>query len=206
MGKHIIVAGNFASGKTTLTRALYERTNYTPFWEDPEARPFQVRFTEDMRRWVFANQIDFFTFRARQDFAIKQHSGICIQDGGLDQDMMFFTRHLFNQGVLDTLEYELCQRVYTMYRTLLVPPDLIIRLNASIATILERRAARARESDEKLVKQSELEALEVLLDEWMANVQNIPIIEVDTNHPDFPTSQQLEQLIEQITEHLGILE
>jgi deoxyadenosine/deoxycytidine kinase len=203
MGKHIIVAGNYAAGKTTLAKAICERTGYVPFWEEPEKRPFQTLFTTDLVRWSLANEIDFFTFRVRQELAIKQHAATCIQDGSLEQDMFVFARHLFNRGVLQPLEYELCKEVCATYRALLAPPDLIVKVNNSIATIVERRAVRARASDEKLVKQSEIENLELLVHDWIASIRDIPILEFDADDENFPQPERLEDLIKQIETHLA---
>ena len=204
MGKYIVIAGNYAAGKTTLTRALCERTGFVPFWEQPEKRPFQRKFTTNLGRWSLANQIDFFTFRAQQEIAIRQSPAICIQDGSLDQDMFVFTKHLFNRGVLDRLEYELCKQVYDTYRALLTPPDLIVNVKASIDIIMERRAARARASDEKLVKQDELEDLEALVNAWIATIDDTPIIEFDANDTNFPCPHQVKSLIQQIEAYLAL--
>jgi deoxyadenosine/deoxycytidine kinase len=203
MGKHIIIAGNYAAGKTTLMRAICERTGYVPFWEEPEKRPFQVLFTTDLVRWSLANEIDFFAFRARQELAIKQHPSTCIQDGSLEQDMFVFARHLFNRGVLQPLEYELCKEVCATYRALLAPPDLIVKVNNSVATIVERRAVRARASDEKLVKQSEIEDLELLVNDWITSINDIPILEFDADDDNFPQPERLGELIKQIETYLA---
>lgn len=200
MKKHITLVGNFASGKTTLAKALCKHAGYTPYWENPEERPFQKLFASNLQRWSFANQIDFFTFKAQQEMAMRDTGAICIQDGSLDQDMFVFTQHLLNTGILDSKEFALCEEVYKLYRQLLGQPDLIIRTIAPIPILLDRRTQRGRPTDETLITSDKLGEIEHLLDNWINHIEHVPVITFRTE--DY-SMEDVHQLIEQIDSHFA---
>lgn len=54
---HIAVAGNIGSGKTTLTKMLAKRYNWSPRFEPVEHNPYLDDFYRDMSRWSFNLQI-----------------------------------------------------------------------------------------------------------------------------------------------------
>lgn len=202
MKKQIILVGNFASGKTTLAKAVCEKTDYSPYWEDPVQRPFQEMFASNLERWSFANQIDFFTFKAEQEVAMSEKGTICIQDGSLDQDMFVFTQHLVNKGIMNLAEFNLCQEVYNLYRKSLAQPNLIIRTIVPIPTLLDRRIQRSRADDDVLILSDELEAIEELIDTWINSIETIPIIKFQTENY---TSADVDDLIQQIDDHFSTL-
>jgi hypothetical protein len=52
--KHVAVAGNIGSGKTTLTEKLAQNFKWEAQYEDVEGNPYLNDFYEDMPRWSFA--------------------------------------------------------------------------------------------------------------------------------------------------------
>ena len=56
---HIAIAGNIGSGKTTLTKMLAKRYNWSPRFEPVEHNPYLDDFYSDMSRWSFNLQIYF---------------------------------------------------------------------------------------------------------------------------------------------------
>jgi deoxyadenosine/deoxycytidine kinase len=144
MGKLISIVGNLGAGKTTLTKLLCENGPFIPYWERPEERPFQAEFTRDGRKWALANQMDFFLFRCTQESSIRQSNEIAVMDGGFDQDFHVFTCHIFNKGYISKEEFSICERFYRFTRSMLPPPDLMIRINIDSATLLRRRFLRGR--------------------------------------------------------------
>jgi deoxyadenosine/deoxycytidine kinase len=203
VGQHIIVAGNLGVGKTTLTKLLCERTSFIPYWEQPEKRPFQSEFSDNFQRWSLANQIDFLTFRGEQERIIRQGTATGIQDGSLDQDFHVFTKHLLNRGNLSLKEYHLYERVYSLFRHFLPPPDLIVRINAPIPSLTQRIEKRGRPTDTKIISAEELVDFELLLDDWLGNIYTPPVLAVDSHDNDPGFANSIDHLVATIEEILG---
>ena len=143
-------------------------------------RVFHERFACDPRRWSLANQIDFLVFRAEQELMIRQATTNGVQDGGLEQDFHMFTRHFFETGRLGQNEYDLCHRTYTLIRQVLPPPDVVIRVSASLPMLVRRRKGRGRLTDESFIGTDELPGFELLLDRWTQQIDKAPVINVDS--------------------------
>lgn len=77
---HIAVAGNIGSGKTTLTKMLAKRYNWSPRFEPVEHNPYLDDFYRDMSRWSFNLQIYFLNKRFKEVVEINQ-SDLIIVDG-----------------------------------------------------------------------------------------------------------------------------
>ena len=52
--KHIAVAGNIGSGKSTLTEMLAKHYGWEPRYEDVENNPYLNDFYADIPRWSFS--------------------------------------------------------------------------------------------------------------------------------------------------------
>lgn len=202
MKNHIVVIGNLGTGKSTLTRLIAQRTAYVPYWESPEQRPFQQRFSDDLSRWALANQLDFLVHRAEQEVSIKQSQAIAIQDSGVDQDFHVFTRYLYFKGYLDTASYDLCRDTYTLLRQVIRPPDLFIKVNAPVTAIAGRRAMRARETDDKINPVDDLPVLEGFLDQWM-EVNTVPVIQVASRDDDPTFSTSIDDILRDVQKSIA---
>lgn len=69
---HIAIAGNIGSGKTTLTKMLAQRYNWSPRFEPVEHNPYLDDFYNDMSRWSFNLQIYFLNKRFKEVVEISQ--------------------------------------------------------------------------------------------------------------------------------------
>ncbi len=198
MGKIISIVGNLGAGKTTLTRLLCTQGGFTPYWESPEARPFQAAFTTEPPRWALANQLDFFLFRCQQESQARQLPEIAVFDGGLDQDYHVFTRHIYNRGYLSPDEFALCQRFYTLARTLLPPPDLILHLQIDLPALLARRAARARPTVDQSFDPQQFIQIDALLDGWLADHTTSPVLRLPGQQETLASPDAIAALLQQI--------
>jgi deoxyadenosine/deoxycytidine kinase len=202
MGKIISIVGNLGAGKTTLTRLLCAQGGFTPYWESPEAHPFQRAFTADPPRWALANQLDFFLFRCQQEQLARQQDEIAVFDAGLDQDFHVFTRHIYHQGYLTQAEFDLCERFYRSARELLPPPELIIRIRVDMPTLVQRRALRGRNTYDQSLGAQELTGIEALLDEWLTGELVSPVLSFPSEKDIHVCDHEIDALIRQISERL----
>lgn len=201
MGKLIIVVGNTGVGKTTLTRQLCQQGGFVGGLEQQAERPFQQRFANDLTQYALPNQIDYLLLRAEQEQAVRQQPGMGIQDGGLETDFWLFTQRFYQKGYLDEAGYQLCARLYRLFRQQLPPPDLIIHLVAPLDVIAARYAQRNRPLE--IAQLEDLAALDALLTAWLTQMSAIPILTVDTAHEEPTYAHALTWLLPAIKARFG---
>jgi deoxyadenosine/deoxycytidine kinase len=198
MGKIISVVGNLGAGKTTLVKLLCEQGAFTPYWENPEEHPFQAAFTEDMKRWALANQLDFLLFRCKQEYLARSLSEVAMMDGGFDQDFQVFTKNLRNKDILNHSEFNICQDFYKYVRSVLPPPDLLIRVILDKPTLMRRRSLRGRNTVDEKFSQEVFTDLEMLLDDWLDGEITTPVMRFSFEKDIHYYTKKLDGLIRQI--------
>jgi deoxyadenosine/deoxycytidine kinase len=182
MGKLITVVGNSGVGKTSFTRQLSRHLPLVHALEQHAERPFQAGFARDLGRLALPNQVDYLLFRAEQELKIRRQAADGIQDGGLDEDFWVFTRLFFRKGYLSEPEFRLCERLYTLVRELLPPPDLVIYLTAPLDIIRGRFAQRNRSLE--IAQLPDLPEMEALLQSWLSRIDPDSLITVDASADD----------------------
>ena len=138
--RHIAVEGPIGVGKTSLARRLAERLGAEPLLEAPGENPFLARFYQDMARYALPTQLFFLFQRARQLEHLAQpdmFGRATVADFLLDKDP------LFARLTLSSDELALYQRIWDSVRPQAPAPDLVVYLQASPATLIERVKRRA---------------------------------------------------------------
>lgn len=138
--RYIVVEGPIGAGKTSLTRLLSERCGAALMLEDPEANPFLPRFYQDAERYALPAQLYFLFQRVDQVRALRQShlfERVTIADFMLDKDP------LFARLILGDDELRLYEQIYAQLKPQAPVPDLVIYLQASTETLIERVQRRA---------------------------------------------------------------
>lgn len=138
--RYIAVEGPIGAGKTSLARRLAERLGADLLLEEPEENPFLGRFYRDMARYALPAQLFFLFQRARQLEPLAQPDMFgrpVVADFLIDKDP------LFARITLSGDELALYQKVYEAIGPRVPLPDLVLYLQASPATLLERVRRRA---------------------------------------------------------------
>jgi deoxyadenosine/deoxycytidine kinase len=194
MNKLISIVGPSGVGKTTLARALCSKHDFAIAYEQHNERPFQTLFKQDSK-YALANQLDYLLYRAEQEYQLRQSDKSALMDGGLDLDFHGFTRLFHVHGWLTDDEFNLCQRFYTLTRSLLPPPDLIIALSASAKTISERLASRNRIN---IASSEDAESLSRFMNEWLESISKEKIIRLDITQEDMDYSHSVAIILDKI--------
>jgi deoxyguanosine kinase len=133
--RYIVIEGPIGAGKTSLSHVMSERAGGSALLEDPDSNPFLPGFYQDRVRYALPTQLFFLFQRANQVRALKQtdlFSGLTIADFMLDKDL------LFARLTLNDDEFALYRQVYAQLKPQAPVPDLVIYLQASTETLIER--------------------------------------------------------------------
>jgi deoxyadenosine/deoxycytidine kinase len=200
MGNLIIIVGNTGVGKSTLTRLLGEQVGFTTGMEEHSERPFQILFKHNCK-YALANQIDYLLLRAEQEQNIRSGGLTGVLDGGMEMDFHIFSRLFQMRGWLDEPEFALLDRMYTAFRELLPPPEIVICMLAKPEIIAERFSRRGRPFE--IAELSDLQTIDVLLTEWLVHVPQNRLISVDASGNDPGYQKVLPVLREKVMDILG---
>jgi deoxyadenosine/deoxycytidine kinase len=133
--RYIVVEGPIGAGKTSLARVMSERTGGAALLEDPDANPFLPGFYQDRARYALPTQLYFLFQRAKQVRVLSQpdlFAKLTVADFMIDKDP------LFARLTLSDDEFALYRQVYAQLKPQAPVPDLVIYLQATPETLVER--------------------------------------------------------------------
>lgn len=179
--RFIVVEGPIGAGKTSLARLMSRHVGGEALLEDPDANPFLPGFYQDRARFALPAQLYFLFQRVNQLRALSQpdlFTGITVADFMIDKDA------LFARLTLNDDEYALYRQVYAQMKPQAPVPDLVVYLQASPETLVERvrRRGVAYEngmSDEYLVRLAEAYA------RFFHQYDAAPVLTVNSDHLNF---------------------
>ncbi len=202
MKRFVAIAGNIGVGKSTLTELLSKWLDWEPFFEAVNDNPYLSDFYEDMERWSFHSQIYFLSRRLRHHWQLLQRANSVVQDRTVYEDAEIFACNLYRQGLMDERDYRSYCELYDVVTTVLPPPDLIVYLRASVATLKERIRKRGR-SYEQNISTAYLEQLNELYESWIMGFSLCPVLTVPSDALDFVTNHNhLEMITKKVLEKL----
>lgn len=196
-GPVILIEGQIGVGKTTIGEIVEERTGLRLYRElgNPSTLALLDRFYADKRRWAFTLQIHFLNERFRM---IKE----IFRDGGGILDRSIFGDRIFAEML--HADGEMTDEEFATYTTLLdnmlehvQRPQLLIYLDASVATAMDRIRKRNRGLESGIPREY-LEALNERYLLWYDRYDLSPKVFVNTEafHVDRP--DELEPVLARI--------
>jgi len=143
--RYIAIEGPIGAGKTALTERLATRLDAAAVLEEAE-NPFLADFYADKPGAALQAQLFYLLNRHRQQTALRQtdlFNEITISDYLFDKDKIFAYLNL------DDNELFIYQRLYDLLARDVVPPDLVVYLQAPTDVLLRR--IRSRRADPEAV-------------------------------------------------------
>lgn len=202
MRKFIAIAGNIGVGKSTLVELVCQRLGWAPFFEGFVDNPYLADFYADMPAWAFHSQVFFLARRLHDLRRLMDFPRTVVQDRSVYEDAEIFAKNLYRQGHISERDWKTYRELYQVLTELLPPPDLVVYLNASVPTLLQRIAQRGR-AYEKKIAPDYLRQLNILYDEWLADFNLCPILIVPADRLDFVVNaQHLDLIAQKIQEKL----
>ncbi len=202
----ISVMGTLGIGKTTYSTLLAERLAYSLVTENYNDNPFLPRFYTDMKRWAFHSQAFFLLEKAKQleEISVSLEVSSVVQDTPIFQDVYSYALAQHRLGNMDQDEWALYIKLYNGIINHLPQPSLIIYLDATIETIMNRIETRGR-SYERDIPLQYIELLHELNKAVIDNHKHIPTIFIDCNSVDVVNSEtDREQVITMVKQAIHV--
>ena len=187
--KHIAVAGNIGTGKTTLTEKLAKHYKWKAHYEDVEHNPYLVDFYEDMQRWSFNLQVYFLNNRLANLLDIMKGKDSVIQDRTIYEDAHIFAPNLYEMGLMTKRDFENYASFFGTLKRMLTPPDLLIYLRASIPKLVDQIQKRGREYEEN-IRLDYLKRLNEFYNKWIDGYKDGPLLVIDIDNSNFAENDE----------------
>lgn len=198
--RYIVVEGPIGCGKTSLANKLALRMGATPLLEDAAANPFLAQFYRDMRRYALPTQLFFLFQRVAQLEALKQPDLFAkptVADFTLGRDP------LFARMTLEDAEYQLYRQIYEHVKPQAPVPDLVIYLQASVATLVARLRKRGN-AMEQGIEEDYLRRLSEAYTRYFYNYADGPLLIVNSERLNFvDVPEHLDLLVERVNAMRG---
>jgi len=198
--RHIVVEGPIGCGKTSLAERLAQRLDATAVLEDPQANPFLALFYRDMRRYALPTQLFFLFQRVAQLEAVKQPD---LFGKAVVADFTLAKDPLFARLTLDDAEYRLYAKIYGHVKPQAPVPDLVVYLQASVATLAHRVRKRGNPVDQG-IGEDYLRSLSEAYTRYFHNYADSPLLIVNSERLDFVDNPgHLDLLLERMDKMRG---
>ena len=177
---YIAIEGVIGVGKTTLARLLQNSFAAEILLEVFEENPFLSDFYSDRERYAFQTQIFFLLSRYHQQ---RRTVHEMLETGkNLLADYTFAKDALFARINLKGDELDMYYRVHEALAEKIEKPDLLVYLQASTDTLMQRIALRDR-TYERQMERSYIHELNMAYDDFFSKpFDHTPVLTIETDH------------------------
>jgi deoxyguanosine kinase len=191
---YVAIEGVIGVGKTTLARLLQPAFNAEILLEVFEENPFLSDFYADRERYAFQTQIFFLLSRYHQQRRTVQEIVGVGKD--LIADYTFAKDALFAQINLKGDELDMYYKVHEALAEKIQKPDLLVYLQASTNTLMQRIALRDR-SYERQMERSYIGELNHAYEDFFSKpFDHTPVLTIETDHLNIIQNPEHLKLIE----------
>lgn len=191
---YIAIEGVIGVGKTTLARLLQPTFEAEVLLEVFEENPFLSDFYSDRARYAFQTQIFFLLSRYRQQNnnvpKILENKKSLIADYTFAKDALFAGINLKGD------ELDMYHKVHEALGEKIPKPDLLVYLQASTDTLMNRIAFRDRPYERQMERGYIHELNNAYEDFFSKPFDHTPVLKMDTNDLDIIRNTEHLQLIE----------
>jgi len=201
---YIAIEGVIGVGKTTLARLLQNTLEAEVLLEIFEENPFLSDFYADRARYAFQTQIFFLLSRYRQ-----QNNNVprVLADGkNLIADYTFAKDALFASINLQGDELDMYHRVHEALGEKIPKPDLLVYLQATTDTLMNRIAFRDRPY-ERQMERGYIDDLNHAYENFFSKpFDHAPVLKIDSNELNIiQNPEHLKRIENRIRETLGLV-
>jgi len=176
---YVAIEGVIGVGKTTLARLLQNAFDAEILLEVFEENPFLSDFYSDRERYAFQTQIFFLLSRYHQQR--RTVSELVLSGKNLIADYTFAKDSLFARINLKGDELEMYYKVHEALAEKIQRPDLLVYLQATTDTLMQRIALRDR-TYERQMERSYINELNMAYEDFFSKpFDHTPVLTIDTN-------------------------
>ncbi len=192
---YLAVEGVIGVGKTSFARMLAEELGAEMMAEEVFENPFLVDFYKNKKRYALQCQLNFLISRYQQQQQLVKRDLFAQK---IISDYLFAKDAIFASVNLNEPELLLYEKIAAVLSSEIPKPDLVIYLQASTPTLLER--IRKRDLGfEKPIDFDYLELLNKAYDYFFFNYSDTPLLVVKTDNIDFVNNpEHFTDLVSQI--------
>jgi deoxyguanosine kinase len=200
---YIAIEGVIGVGKTTLARLLQSTLQAEVLLEVFEENPFLSDFYADRARYAFQTQIFFLLSRYhQQNNNVPQ---VLAAGKNLISDYTFAKDALFARINIQGDELDMYHRVHEALGEKIPKPDLLVYLQASTDTLMQRIAFRDRPY-ERQMERDYIHELNLAYDDFFSKpFDHTPVLKIDSNELNIiQNAEHLKSIETRIRETLGL--
>jgi len=201
--KFVAVAGNIGVGKSTLVKEICDRLGWQPYFEPVAENPYLEDFYENMNAWAYHSQVFFLTHRLRSHKELLDIPSSVVQDRSMYEDAEIFARNLYLQGHISDRDFATYRGLVGLLAEMLKPPDLVVYIQASVPTLVERIKRRGRDFEAN-ISEEYLGQLNKLYESWIAEFDLSPVLVVPGDLMDYVSFPgEIDLIVKKIEEKLS---
>jgi deoxyguanosine kinase len=181
MQHYIVIEGPLGVGKTSLAMMLSEKMGGQALLEDVEENPFLVNFYQNPKKFAFQTQVFFLLRRYNLTAELAQidlFSRVTVSDFLFDKDRIFARVNLEDD------EYWLYEQLFQILRKRIMPPDLVIFLQAKTDVLVDR-IRRRNKKYERTISHKYLDRINQAFNEFFFHYTDSPLLVVNASEIDF---------------------
>ncbi|MFM1850277.1 MAG: deoxynucleoside kinase [Burkholderiaceae bacterium] len=198
--RSIVFEGPIGVGKSSLARKFAERFGYTPLLEAPQDNPFLERFYKDSARYALPTQLFFLFQRVDQ---LREIAQLDLFSEHMVSDFMIEKDRLFALLTLTEDEQQLYQKMFESLRPQVSAPDLVVLLQASPTSLIERIQQRGIAMEQNMSEEY-LTQLSEAYTRFFHQYEEAPILIVNTASLNpIDREEDFEALVGQIANFRG---
>jgi len=183
---YIAIEGNIGAGKTTLATRMSQQFSTRLILEQFEDNSFLPKFYEDPSRYAFPLELSFLADRFQQ---LK--TKLAVQDmfhPVTIADYFILKSLIFAKKTLNSEEFTLYTRLFSIIENALPKPDLLVYLYLDIRRLQTNIRNRGRVYEQK-IEDAYLQRIQEGYLDYIKQQQGLRVLLIDTNKLDFVAHQ-----------------
>ncbi len=196
--RYIAIEGLPTVGKTELALKLKDSIGGRLVLDEADQNPFLLDALKNPAKSAFQCQLFYLMNRFKQQESMTQ---LDIFDSRVISDYYFGKNHIYATQSLSEKEFLLYKRVESMLEQESTKPDIIIYLQCSIDKLFLQFEAKHKNIASHIDK-DELKKIDNYYQEYFFNLEDIPVLILNTTYLDFQNDADDYQLIlDEIMKH-----